>query len=290
MWTVLGAPIDSSGAGRGEEHAPQALRRAGLPGVFGAADAGDVAPPLRDPVRDPATGIIGFSELCACSQALREAVAATLTGGERPLVVGGDCTLLLGTMAGVRDAVGRVGLWFVDGHADYYDGTSSPSGEAADMDLAILTGDGPPGLVDLAGEVPLIEPADVVILGHRPASLSLETAEELGRVPDAMGRVSAEEIAAAGPERVGRRWEQALAARGPVWLHLDVDALDEAALPAVSYPQPRGLDWEAFVALLRPMLASPALVGLSVADFNPDLDVDGGHARRLVDALARALP
>lgn len=289
MWTVLGAPIDSSGAGRGEEFAPQALRRAGLPEVFGAVDAGDVAPPLRDPVRDPATGIIGFAELRASAQALREAVAATLTAGERPLVIGGDCTLLLGTMAGVRDAVGRVGLWFVDGHADYYDGTSSPSGEAADMDLAILTGDGPPGLVDLAGEVPLVEPADVVILGHRPASLGRDTAEELGRVPDAMGRMSAEEIVAAGPERVGRRWERALAARGPVWLHVDVDALDEAALPAVSYPQPRGLDWEAFVALMRPMLASPALVGLSVADFNPDLDGDGAHARRLVDALARAL-
>jgi arginase len=107
-----------------------------------------------------------------------------------------------------------VGLWFVDGHADYLDGSSSPTGEAADMEL----GD-----------------------------------------------------------------------RGPAWLHLDLDALDEAAHPAVSYPQPRGLDWDTFVALARPLLASDALVGASVADFNPDLDEDGAHARRVVDALARAL-
>jgi arginase len=80
-----------------------------------------------------------------------------------------------------------------------------------------------------------------------------------------------------------------LADRGPAWLHIDLDALDEAALPAVSYPQPRGLDWESFVALARPLLASDALVGTSVADFNPDLDEDGAHARRIVDALASAL-
>jgi arginase family enzyme len=55
VWVVLGAPFDSSGTGRGEEHAPEALRAAGLPAVFGAADAGDVAPPLRDRVRDPET-------------------------------------------------------------------------------------------------------------------------------------------------------------------------------------------------------------------------------------------
>jgi arginase len=286
---VLGAPFDSSGTGRGEERAPDALRTAGLPAAFAAGDAGDVAPRLRDPVRDAATGVIAFRELCVSSQSLREAVAATFRRGERPLVLGGDCTLLLGAMAGVRDAVGRAGLWFVDGHADFLDGESSPTGEAADMDLAMLTGAGPPGLIDFARAVPLVEPADVVILGHRPASLHADVALELTRVPAAIARMSAEEIEAEGAAGVGRHWEHALADRGSVWLHLDLDALDEEALPAVSYPQPRGLDWDSFVALIRPLLGSDALVGVSVADFNPDLDEDGSHARRIVDALAASL-
>src|SRR4029453_3263451 len=140
-----------SGTGRGGEHGPDGLRAAGLPAVFGAADAGDVAPPLRDPVRDPETGVTAFADLCLSSQTLREAVAAALRRGERPLVLGGHCALLRGTVAGVRDAVGRVGLWFVDGHADYLDGSSSPTGEAADMELAILTWQGPPGLGELGG-------------------------------------------------------------------------------------------------------------------------------------------
>lgn len=288
MWTVLGAPLDSSGAGRAEERAPDALRGAGVTEAFDAADAGDVAPPLRDPERDAQTGVIAYTDLCASSQALRGAVAATLQRGERPLVLGGDCALLLGAIAGARGAVGRVGLWFVDGHADFLDGRSSPTGEAADMELGMLTGHGPSGLVELAGEVPLVAPGDVVILGHRPAALSSDVALELSRVPAAIARMSAEEITAAGPADVGERWERTLAGRGPAWLHLDLDALDEAALPAVTYPQPHGLGWDAFVALARPLLASDALVGVSVADFNPDLDEDGAHARRVVEALAEA--
>jgi arginase len=289
VWSLIDAPLDSAGASRGEERGPGALRAAGLREAFEAADSGEAAPALRDPARDPDTGIIALADLRTASQALREAVLAALRRGERPLVIGGDCSLLVGTMAGVRDAVGRTGLWFVDGHADYFDGESSPTGEAADMELAMLTGDGPPGLVDLGGAVPLVEPADVVILGHRPDSLHSDVALELGRVPAQTARVSAEEIAAQGPARVAQRWEAALAARGPAWLHLDLDALDEAELPAVTYPQPRGLDWDGFEALARGFLASEALVGLSVADFNPDLDDDGSHARRVVDSLARAL-
>jgi arginase len=230
--------------------------------------------------------VIAHAQLRRSSENLRDAVAGALRDGDRPLVVGGDCTLLLGAIAGAREAVGRVGLWFVDGHADYFDGASSPTGEAADMELAILTGNGPPGLVDIAGEVPALEPADVVILGHRPPDADPDVALELGRVPDSIARTSAEEIMATGPEMVGERWARELGGRGPTWLHLDLDALDEAALSAVTYRQPRGLTWEAFADLVRPLLASPALVGASVADFNPDLDPDGAHARRIVDALA----
>ena len=81
--------------------------------------------------------MIAFADLCVCSQVLREAVAGALRRGERPLVLGGDCTLLLGAVCGVRDAVGRVALWFVDGHADYLDGRSSPTGEAADIGVDV---------------------------------------------------------------------------------------------------------------------------------------------------------
>ena len=90
-----------------------------------------------------------------------------LNAGQRPLVIGGCCTLLVGVMAALRTHYGDVGLAFVDGHLDYYDGHSSPTGEAADMDLALITGLGPEPLINLNGSAPLIEPANVVLLGYR---------------------------------------------------------------------------------------------------------------------------
>jgi arginase len=288
-WALIEAPLDSSGAGRGEERAPAALRAAGLAELFGATDSDAVVPPLRDPVRDPGSGVIAFEDLRRSSQMLQEAVRATIRRGASPLVLGGDCSLLPGAIAGAREALGPVGLWFVDGHADYLDGETSPTGEAADMELAMLTGDGPAGLVDPVEAGPLMRPRDVVVLGHRPASSHPDVALELERVPASVARLSADQIAAEGATEVGERWERELAARGPAWLHLDLDVLDEEELSAVSYPQPRGLDWHSFSELARPFLASPALAGISVADLNPDLDRDGSQARRVVRALAEAL-
>ena len=139
-WTLVGAPLDSSGRDRGDARGVAALREHGLAEAVGARDGGDLEIAITDPSRDVATGIVGYLQVEAATRALRAAVAELLREGERPLVVGGDCTLLPGVLAGVRDHAGRLGLAFVDGHVDALDGRSSPTGEAADMDLAIVAG------------------------------------------------------------------------------------------------------------------------------------------------------
>ena len=276
---LVDAPLDCSGAGRGEERAPAALRAAGLVERLGARDAGEADARIRDTRRDPATGVVGAADVRRASSAIASRVRELLDAGERPLVVGGDCTLLLG----VFQALPRgSGLWFVDGHADFFDGESSPTGEAADMDLAILTGHGPPGLLERDGA--LLEPAAAILLGHRPAELHPDVARENARLDPAIHALTAPEVRERGPARVGADAAARLAGR-PAWLHLDLDVLDESALPAVSYPQPLGLDWDELVALSRPLAAAPNLLGVSVADFNPDRDPDGSHAARVVDAL-----
>ncbi len=281
--TLVDAPLDCSGAGRGEEHAPGALRAAGLVERLGARDAGEAGARIRDTRRDPGTGVVGADDVRRASGAIAARVRELLEAGERPLVVGGDCTLLLG----VFQALPRgSGLWFVDGHADFFDGESSPTGEAADMDLAILTGHGPPRLLD--GDAVLLEPSAAVLLGHRPAELHPDVARENARLDPAIHALTAPQVRERGPGRVGADAAGRLAG-GPAWLHLDLDVLDESALPAVSYPQPLGLDWDELVALCRPLAAAPNLVGVSVADFNPDRDPDGAHANRVVGALYATL-
>jgi arginase len=154
----------------------------------------------------------------------------------------------------------RPGLWFVDGHTDTFDGASSPTGEAADMELGALTGHGPAQLTAAADKDPVIDPARVIVLGHRHPD-DLEDARELDLVDERIRRIDARALkqqprtTAIEAERYLRESTDA------TWLHLDLDVLDVTELPAVSYPQPGGLSWTELAELLpppRPVGASPA--------------------------------
>ncbi|MEX2412572.1 MAG: arginase family protein, partial [Thermoleophilaceae bacterium] len=276
-------PLDCSGAGRGEERAPAALRAAGLLDRLAARDAGAVDARIRDSRRDRVTGVVGAGDVRRATSAIAAAVRGLVDGGGLPLVLGGDCTLLLGVFQALPTGCG---LWFVDGHADFLDGETSPTGEAADMDLAVLTGHGPPGLLDVDG--PLLDPASAVLLGHRPSHLDEGVALENARLDPRIHALTAPEVRERGPGRVGEEAAQRLAGR-PSWLHLDLDVLDADVMPAVSYPQPLGLGWDDLTALARPLVAAPGLAGISVADFDPDGDPDGAHADRVVDLLGSLL-
>jgi arginase len=124
-----------------------------------------------------------------------------------------------------------------------------------------------------------------VLLGLRPAELHPDVARENARLDPAIRALTALEVRERGAARVGTDAAARLAER-PAWLHLDLDVLDEGVLPAVSYPQALGLDWDELLALVRPLVAAPNLLGVSVADFNPDRDSDGTYASHIVEGLA----
>jgi arginase len=277
---AVDAPLDCSGRGRGEERAPAALRAAGLLARLHAHDGGESDARIRDSRRDPATGVVGAQEVRRASLAIASAVREVVEARDLPLVLGGDCTLLLGVFEGLPSGSG---LWFIDGHADFFDGETSPTGEAADMDLSILTGHGPPGLLE--SDRPLVAPADVVLIGHRPAELHADVARDNARLDPAIHAVTAPKVREAGAAEVGSDAAVRLAGR-PAWLHIDLDVLDEDVMPGVSYPQGLGLDWDELIAVAQPLVAAPNLLGVSVADLNPDYDADGILARQVVEALA----
>ena len=285
-WVLVGAPLDCSGTDRGEARAPEALRDAGLAARTGARDAGDVDATVDDPNRDARTGVVGFEQIRRASSEVDSAVAEVLDEGGKPLVVGGDCTVLVGALVAAKERLGRVGLAFVDGHLDYFGGETSPSGEAADMDLAFVTGYGPEGLVDLVGPPPITEPGDVVVMGHR-ADPKVGDPPETDLVDERIQLVEAPAIKRGDPERLGRYVAERLEAQaGHFWVHFDVDVFDQAEMPAVTYPLPDGLGWEHAEVLLRALVRSRRIVGLSIADFVPDKDPEGRYARRLVDLVA----
>lgn len=289
-WFLLGAPWDCSGSGRGEAQAPGTLRTAGLADRVDV-DLGDAATAIGSSRRDEATGVLALADTIAAAHALAGVLQAGMGAHprRRPLVIGGDCSLLLGVFAHLRAALGNVGLWMVDGHPDYLDPPGSDTGETADLQLAVLTGDGPPSLTGLGEVVPMVSARHVALLGHRTADLDAGSAAELARLPADLFTIDSPTVLD-DPHGAGSRaaaWADRL--QMPMWLHIDVDVLDPTVMPAVTYPQDGGPDLDQLAAVLNPLAAAPNLIGVSIADFRPDMDPDGGHAARLTALLDRTL-
>jgi arginase len=288
-WAVLGVPIDSVGRAGGTELAPAALREAGLVARLEIPDRGDVDVHIRDEVREPETGIVGSNDVLTMTVAVRSAVRSLVAVGERPVVLGGCCALVPGALAGVRDAAGGVGIANVDGHVDVYDGRTSPTGEGADMPLAVAFGFGPERWVQAAGG-PSASPADAVVLGARDPEEAVDVERLLeGELADLLV-LSPDDLRAQGLREAGALAAEQLAADpGRFWIHLDVDVLDERAMPATDYLMPGGLEWEELAELLGPLCASPAVAGMSIGCLNPEKDPGGRLTERTCDLVATAL-
>ena len=136
--------------------------------ALGARDAGDLDVRIVGTERDPESGIVGYPTVVATCEGVRDGIAPLLRDGAFPVVLGGCCTLVPGVAAALRTVDPRpAGMAYVDGHLDLYDGRTSPTGEAADLPLAIVAGHGDPALVALGPDVPMIEPRHIALLAHR---------------------------------------------------------------------------------------------------------------------------
>jgi arginase len=273
----------------GVERLPGALLGAGLADALGARRAGVVTPPPYDPMRDSNTGLLNPTGVRDYAHRLADATGEVLDGGEVPLVLGGDCSILLGNLLALSRR-GRYGLLFIDGHADFYQPEAEPNGEAASMDLALATGRGPGVVADLEGQGPLVLDEDVVVFGRRDA----EEAERAGsqRIEDTaiavvdLPMVRDRGAQGAAHDAVERLRRSELAG---FWIHLDCDVLDDAVMPAVDYRLPGGLSWNELETVIRVAIESGDALGLEVTIFNPALDTDGAIARALVARLVSAL-
>jgi arginase len=283
-FTYLGVPIDSVGRSGGTEHAPAAFReRSGTGDPWIVADEGDLPVRIRGDVRDPASGVIGIDDVLATTTTVANAVERLARGGARPFVMGGCCSLVPGALAGAQRALGDVGLVYLDGHFDLYDGETSPTGEAADMPVSVVLGRGPARWAHAAGVS--TDPSRVWLVGPR----DLEEALTYGHPhPDSIPGLTVRDADAvrAGPATVGG---DAAAAIGTRWVHLDVDVLDQAAFPATDYLMDGGLTLEDLTLALGPLVRDEACVGFSIGCYNPDKDPSGRYGSALADALRGAL-
>lgn len=216
----------------------------------------------------------------------RDAVATARSRRALPLLVGGDCPVVLGALAALAADGDAAALVMIDGHEDAYPPARSPTGEASDSELGIALGLFDEMLpAELAALTPLLSPKRVALVGPRDQdelarfgvpSLAdqvwLRTDEDLRRV--GAQRLASEATAVVG--RVSRRW----------WLHLDLDALSTEEFPAADYRQAGGLTWGELEIATRTILSDRRCAGLSVGIYNPDLDPGRTSAERVVGFLA----
>jgi arginase len=288
-YAVIEAPSILGLVPSGVERLPAALLDAGLATRLAARHAGTVVPPPYDPVRDLATGLLNPDGLRTVARDLADLTGAAIDAGDVPLVLGGDCSIVLGPLLALRRR-GRFGLLFLDGHADLYQPAAEPDGQAASMDLALATGRGPAVVTDIDGLGPLVRDADVAHLGQRDA----EEADAHGSLRMDETAITAVDLAAVRAEGIEAATARALAAVARpeldgFWLHVDCDVLDDALVPAVDYRLPGGLHWDELAHVLAAARATGRLVGLEVAILNPALDPGGVMVAALADCLVSAL-
>ncbi|BCK67274.1 arginase [Streptomyces libani subsp. rufus] len=263
-----------------------ALREQGLLRRLGALEGGVVVPPRYD-LGDwkEGDGDFNAAALAAYTGRLATRIEGHVSSGDFPVVLGGDCSILLGAVLALR-RLGRYGVAYLDGHGDFRHpgnaAVSGPVGAAAGEGLAQITGRGQADLTDLDGLRPYVRDEDVCVLGIRDVDEDQEELTALGISHAPVG-----EIRRRGPEAVAR--DVLTHFQHPpldgFWIHLDADVLDPSVMPAVDSPDPDGLLTGELRALLAPLAASPRCIGIDVTIYDPDLDPEGTGAALLADLL-----
>lgn len=293
--TVIGAPSSigirpyDDGRARRLDLAPAALRDEGLLARLRARDLGDVVPPpYHDFVRRP--GAVRNEEgVAAYSQALADRVAAAAARGGFVLVLGGDCSIVLGCLLGLRrPGEAPPGLAYVDAHADFATPDVSRSGSAASMCLALAVGRGASPLARLQPGGSLVRERDVVVIGRRDDGEKRWYGEDELRASEILDLPLAS-VRERGPADTARAALDRLTGAAPrgYWIHVDADVFDPAVMPAVDSPEPDGFTLDELADCLGPLVQHPRALGLQLTIYDPALDPDRSCARLIVSLLER---
>jgi arginase len=282
------SPYDGGGVRR-LDLAPGSLREREIVKRLAASDLGDVVPPQRysDLVR-PSSGVRNQDDVAGYARQLADRVESATRDGRFVLLLGGDCSILLGALLGLRHGGrSRVGLVYYDAHSDFATLEESRSGSASSMNLSLAIGRVDTPLARLDGARPLVRAEDVIHIGSRDEGEPYGNAELR---PAGIIDVSQRVIDAKGVDEVVIETLAHLSRINEgFWVHFDVDVLDPEVMPAVDSPISGGLGLEAATELLSPVVRHPAALGLQITIYDPTIDPDGTGASRLVELLERSL-
>lgn len=291
-YVIIDAPSILGLRNTGVQGLPEALKKAGLMDRLNATFAGRVQPSMHyDPTRDPITHLLNGTSIALFSKDLSKIVNIEIEKKKFPIVLGGDCSILIGGLLGLR-RIGRYGLFFIDGHSDFYQPQASTTGEVADMELAFVSGRGPDILSNIDGLKPLILDDDIVVFGYRDAEQS--TSYGSHNVRDTSMQV----LDLSDVQNLGINKAASLAVSNLLtsedlsgfWIHLDADVLNDRIMPAVDYRLGTGgLEFSELSYILKILISSQKAIGMTITIYNPNLDSSGSIARNFVSCIVAGL-
>lgn len=292
---VIGVPLDLGASRRGVDMGPYAVRAAGLAERlralgYAVEDAGNLSVPDRGTFPPDSHGLDFLPAIADVCRALADATAASAIAGTIPLALGGDHSLAAGSVAGVararRAAGDRIGLIWIDAHADLNTPQSSPSGNVHGMPVAALLGHGDPALADIAGGGPALDGRHVALVGVR----SLDAGERAhlrawGVHLYSMRDIDQRGLSACVADAIARVSD----GTSGFCCSFDADAVDPSAAPGVGTPVRGGLTFREAHLALEMIADTGKLLGMDIVEVNPILDVKNETAELAVGLAASAL-
>jgi arginase len=287
---LLGVPTSAGSHNAGQERAPEAFRSAGIVTELESrkvevVDFGNLETVTHRP-SPREEGVRDASRVVHVATQTRDKVAEIAAAGYQPVVLGGDCTITIGVVAGLS-ATRPVGLLYFDGDADLNTPELSGSGILDTMGITHLLGGGVRELAELGDRRPLLDSERLVLVGFDPGEL--DTAQWQSLVSRQLTAIPAALLRSQPDESVRRALAHLTAAAESVVVHFDLDVIDTGAFPLANFPHFAGLLPDEAFGCLQTMCASPAVEALVVTEANPGHDPDGSLVARVVEAVARAV-
>ena len=288
-FAIIGVPSSAGARRAGQEQAPSVLRAAGLVNsleergvdVFDRGDLPKVV--FRPDPENPRKQNLGDVRRVARNVAVE--LGRARGNGTCPVVLGGDCTITIGVVAGLLRQGSSLGLIYLDGDLDLNTPETTPSGIFDGMVTAHLVGRGDQALARIGPEYPLLQESHLVYFGYNVSAGGIDPPELSALERSAALRFPVD-IVREDPIAAANEAVEALEGRVErILVHFDLDVADTPAVDAHS----NGLPLESTIEVLMVFMASPKCAGLVVTEFNPVLDVDGSVARRLAAHLAETL-
>ncbi|MCW4044282.1 MAG: arginase family protein [Candidatus Bathyarchaeota archaeon] len=286
---IVSVPYNVGSKGLSIEKGSEALRKAGIIAAlrhlsevedFGDLKASLPAPDCSDPK------LLNSNQVETLCRAMADKLKEVVAAGCLPLVIGGDCSLAMGVVEGLRSSTRQIGMVYMDAHGDFNTPETTPSGIIGGMDVAIVAGRGPKRLAAMFGYSPLVPEENIVLYGVR----DLDRLEAEALAASKVRVYSRSQIRAQGAENVAGEALRYLESKcDGVYLHVDLDVLDVSVFSAQGLSVPDGLSKEEFQRTVRVFVASGKLCGLAFMVFDAAKDADGSQAEKIVGLITGVL-